>query len=207
MGVGEFLRRKIHPSRAQSEEERGWIFGEVKRRRRRKKGEKKVGRALHVTKPGLPPRRVLGVYIPVVWVVVARNSEEKRAAPTPCWRKKKKILFSPFFFYFFVFFSPPDGRYTQTGRSIGEYILPPTFWTELLLPSPSQGTRSCGIESQGGILGPTLLSRLTLDFSRARSSFLHTHTHTHTTRTQSSVRPSGSAARFFVPSRISRRPT
>jgi hypothetical protein len=69
------------------------------------------------------------VYIPVVWVVVARNSEEKRAAPTPCWRKEKKkfFFFSPFF-YFFVFFSPPDGRYTQTGRSIGEY--PPSHFLD-----------------------------------------------------------------------------
>jgi hypothetical protein len=50
-----FSVEKIPESRAQSEEERGWIFGEVKRRRRRKKGKKKVGRALRVTKPGLPP--------------------------------------------------------------------------------------------------------------------------------------------------------
>lgn len=57
MGVGEFLRRKIHPSRAQSEEERGWIFGEVKRRRRRKKGEKKSGPgfARYQARPPPPP--------------------------------------------------------------------------------------------------------------------------------------------------------
>ncbi len=144
------------------------------------------------------------------FVCNTQRGERERAAPTLLEEKKKKILF---FFPFFLF-SPPDGRYIprvvlhthiqdtkRKKRRRQKNILPPTFWTELLLPSPSQGTRSCGIESQGGILGSTLLSRLTLElFSLLRAFSLHSSSTQQPTRnTQSSVGPSGSAARF-VPS-------
>lgn len=72
------------------------------KKKKKKKREKKSGPGFASYQARPPPRRVLGVYIPVVWVVVARNSEEKRAAPTPCWRKEKKNIL--FLFPFFLFF-------------------------------------------------------------------------------------------------------
>lgn len=178
----------------------------------------KSGPGFRNIKSGLPPAEswessaciYRGGVGSIVLYVTHREEREKEPRRL-CWKKrKKKILF---FFPYFLF-SPPDGRYIprvvlhthiqdtkRKKRRRQKNILPPTFWTELLLPSPSQGTRSCGIESQGGILGSTLLSRLTLElFSLLRAFSLHSSSTQQPTRnTQSSVGPSGSAARF-VPS-------